>query len=143
MTQCCHLFTERHVHRASACSPLHDVRRLWSDTERFAGISQVGIIRQLFEIRTGGLRWSTFLQPRTTTVRCFLLSLQVSMQIFPQSLEFNLIFFFAIRYPEKFLREIAMEANQYWFDIAALLITLTFLRVVCYFILKWRIVLSR
>lgn len=47
------------------------------------------------------------------------------------------------RYPDKFLKEIAMDASQFTNDIFALCLTLVLLRVVCYFILKWRIVLNR
>ncbi|CRK90572.1 CLUMA_CG004274, isoform A [Clunio marinus] len=47
------------------------------------------------------------------------------------------------RYPDKFLKEIAMEGDQFVTDIIALIITLVFLRFVCFFILKWRIVLNR
>jgi hypothetical protein len=36
-----------------------------------------------------------------------------------------------------------MEADKFIHDIAALVFTLLFLRIVCYYLLKWRIVLSR
>jgi len=47
------------------------------------------------------------------------------------------------RYPDKFLKEIAMDASQFSFDIFALALTYVLLKVICYYILKWRIVLSR
>jgi hypothetical protein len=49
----------------------------------------------------------------------------------------------SIRYPDKFLKEIAMDADRFSYDIWALLFTMLLLRVVCYFILKWQIVLKR
>lgn len=59
----------------------------------------------------------------------------------PSAQNFNENFY--DRYPDKFLKEIAMEADQFWTDIFALLLTLFILRLACYFILKWRIVINR
>ncbi|XP_070504951.1 ATP-binding cassette sub-family G member 1-like [Chironomus tepperi] len=47
------------------------------------------------------------------------------------------------KYPEKFLKDISMEADQFQKDIYALLFAIVLLRVLCYYLLKWRIVLSR
>ncbi|KAG5684833.1 hypothetical protein PVAND_014044 [Polypedilum vanderplanki] len=47
------------------------------------------------------------------------------------------------KYPDKFLKDIAMEADRFMHDIAALIFTLLLLRIICYYLLKWRIVLSR
>lgn len=73
-------------------------------------------------------------------MRCFLLSLQVNMKYFKWNCNSKTL---SSRYPDKFLKEIAMDASQFSNDIIALCITLVLLRVVCYFILKWRIVLNR
>lgn len=50
---------------------------------------------------------------------------------------------FSFRYPKKFLDEIAMESDQVTKDIVALLITFFGLRIICYYILKWRVVTNR
>jgi len=36
-----------------------------------------------------------------------------------------------------------MEGDRFGYDIAALLFTYFFLRIACYFILKWKIAMSR
>uniref|UniRef100_A0A182JJD9 Uncharacterized protein n=1 Tax=Anopheles atroparvus TaxID=41427 RepID=A0A182JJD9_ANOAO len=47
------------------------------------------------------------------------------------------------RYPAKFLSEISMEGNQFWNDVYALCGTLVFVRVLCYFCLRWKVVSVR
>lgn len=43
------------------------------------------------------------------------------------------------RFPEKFLHEIAMTGDQFWYDVIALLVILLILRVSTYFLLKWKL----
>lgn len=43
------------------------------------------------------------------------------------------------RFPEKFLHEIAMTGDQFWNDVIALSITLLILRVLTYFLLRWKL----
>ena len=47
------------------------------------------------------------------------------------------------RYPAKFLSDIAMEGNQFWNDIVALIIILILTRCAAYFLLKWKIMSVR
>ncbi|XP_058815331.1 ATP-binding cassette subfamily G member 4 [Topomyia yanbarensis] len=47
------------------------------------------------------------------------------------------------RYPTKFLSEIAMEGDQFWKDVYALSITLVLTRVLCYFVLRWKVMAVR
>lgn len=47
------------------------------------------------------------------------------------------------RYPAKFLSEISMEGDQFWKDVYALCGTLVFVRVLCYFCLRWKVVSVR
>ncbi|XP_035783488.1 ATP-binding cassette sub-family G member 4-like [Anopheles albimanus] len=47
------------------------------------------------------------------------------------------------RYPAKFLSEISMEGDQFWKDVYALCFTLLFVRVLCYFCLRWKVVSVR
>uniref|UniRef100_A0AAG5D8G3 ABC transporter domain-containing protein n=1 Tax=Anopheles atroparvus TaxID=41427 RepID=A0AAG5D8G3_ANOAO len=47
------------------------------------------------------------------------------------------------RYPAKFLSEISMEGNQFWNDVYALCGMLVFVRVLCYFCLRWKVVSVR
>ncbi|CAO1378523.1 unnamed protein product [Diamesa serratosioi] len=47
------------------------------------------------------------------------------------------------RNPDKFLKEIAMQGDQFYNDLSALIFTFVFLRVVCYYILKWKVVYNR
>lgn len=47
------------------------------------------------------------------------------------------------RYPEKLLSEIAMQGDQFWTDVVALVITLVVLKVAAYFLLRWKIIAVR
>lgn len=47
------------------------------------------------------------------------------------------------RYPNKFLKEIAMKGDQFWNDIIALVIILFTLRALAYFLLKWKLMAVR
>ncbi|XP_026672320.1 ATP-binding cassette sub-family G member 4 isoform X2 [Ceratina calcarata] len=47
------------------------------------------------------------------------------------------------RYPSKFLSDIAMDADQFWNDIAALVTILIFTRCAAYLLLRWKIVSLR
>ncbi|XP_058061132.1 ATP-binding cassette subfamily G member 4 [Anopheles bellator] len=47
------------------------------------------------------------------------------------------------RYPAKFLSEISMEGDQFWKDVYALCATLIFVRVLCYFCLRWKVMSVR
>ncbi|XP_075224132.1 ATP-binding cassette sub-family G member 1 [Lycorma delicatula] len=49
------------------------------------------------------------------------------------------IYYCHYKYPEKFMREIAMRGDQFWNDIYALLLTLIITRVFAYLLLRWRI----
>jgi len=43
------------------------------------------------------------------------------------------------RFPDKFLHEITMTGDQFWNDVIALSITLLILRVLTYFLLRWKL----
>lgn len=43
------------------------------------------------------------------------------------------------RNPQKFLAEMSMDKAQYWIDVAALLGIFVALRVIAYFVLRWKI----
>ncbi|XP_048480455.1 ATP-binding cassette sub-family G member 1 [Plutella xylostella] len=43
------------------------------------------------------------------------------------------------RYPAKFLAEVAMSPDMFWFDIMALTITVVILRVAAFLLLKWKL----
>lgn len=43
------------------------------------------------------------------------------------------------RNPQKFLSDISMQSDQFWNDIIALLITLFFLRIVAYVLLRYKL----
>lgn len=43
------------------------------------------------------------------------------------------------RNPQKFLEELSMDKAEYWFDATALIIIFLILRIVTYFVLRWRI----
>ncbi|KAK7788384.1 hypothetical protein R5R35_006557 [Gryllus longicercus] len=47
------------------------------------------------------------------------------------------------RYPTKFLREIAMEGDQFWNDVLALVVILVLLRIAAYVLLRWKLVAVR
>lgn len=48
-------------------------------------------------------------------------------------------FYCHYKYPNKFLREIAMRGDQFWNDIIALSVTLVITRVAAYVLLRWKI----
>lgn len=52
-----------------------------------------------------------------------------------QDIHSNLIF----RYPQKFLSEISMRGDQFWNDIIALTSILLFLRILAYFLLRFKL----
>jgi len=43
------------------------------------------------------------------------------------------------RFPDKFLHEIAMTGDQFWNDVIALSITLLILRMLAYYLLRWKL----
>lgn len=47
------------------------------------------------------------------------------------------------RYPKKFLMEVAMDENQFWFDVIALSFILVFTRILAFILLKWKLISSR
>lgn len=47
------------------------------------------------------------------------------------------------RYPQVFLDEIAMQDGMFWTDMAALAAILLMLRIVAYFLLRWKLVAVR
>lgn len=47
------------------------------------------------------------------------------------------------RYPSQFLNEISMRGDQFWNDIIALVIILFTLRILAYFLLKWKLIAVR
>ncbi|KAG4068169.1 hypothetical protein HA402_001594 [Bradysia odoriphaga] len=47
------------------------------------------------------------------------------------------------RYPSKFLSEITMEGDQFWYDLVALLIIFVFFRVCAYLVLRWKVISVR
>lgn len=47
------------------------------------------------------------------------------------------------RYPSKFLSEITMRGDQFWYDLNALIIIFVFFRMVAYFLLRWKVVAVR
>jgi len=48
-------------------------------------------------------------------------------------------FYCHYRFPDKFLHEIAMTGDQFWNDVIVLSFTLLLLRVVTYFLLRWKL----
>ncbi|XP_076758724.1 ATP-binding cassette sub-family G member 4 [Xylocopa sonorina] len=53
------------------------------------------------------------------------------------------IFYCHYKYPSKFLSDIAIDADQYWNDIAALIVIVVVTRSTAYFLLKWKILSVR
>ena len=47
------------------------------------------------------------------------------------------------KYPKKFLQDVAMKAGQFGNDVIALLITLFFLRIVAYVLLRYKLMAVR
>lgn len=43
------------------------------------------------------------------------------------------------RYPRKFLSEITMRGDQFWYDLSALIIIFIFFRMFAYFLLRWKV----
>lgn len=48
-------------------------------------------------------------------------------------------FYCHYRKPQKFLEELSMEKAEYWFDATALIVIFLVLRIVTYFVLRWKI----
>lgn len=47
------------------------------------------------------------------------------------------------KYPAKFLLEIGMAGDQFWFDVAALCVILVLTRIMAYVLLRWKLVATR
>lgn len=43
------------------------------------------------------------------------------------------------RNPKKFLEEMSMADSQYWLDAVALIVIFLVLRVIAYFVLRWKV----
>lgn len=43
------------------------------------------------------------------------------------------------RNPKKFLEQLAMNKSEYWLDATALIIIFLGLRVIAYFVLRWKV----
>lgn len=59
------------------------------------------------------------------------------------SFEHILIVMIYFRYPTKFLSEITMRGDQFWYDLNALIVIFIIFRIIAYFVLRWKVIAVR
>lgn len=119
-----------------------DVCRIWSNDQGHPTIFAMGNLCVVLALRTRRLCRCIFLSAREVGMRSDVLSLQVLQRDFA-IFKRELISLLHNSYPDKFLKDIDIAADRFVEDIVILLITLLGLRVLCYYLLKWRIIFSR